>query len=142
MKKIIICFGTLILAGCIGPHGAMNALPPISSDKNAGDVYIVRNGNIFGSGVNYRVTLDTREILGIGTNEYTKFKLEKGEHKIGVICKGGWTPGAHINEKSTNIESGKSYYFMARAGGVCAVIEPLSESEGQKYVSGAKYIPL
>lgn len=142
MKKLLLSLSLILLSGCIGPHGAMKKLPDVSSEENSGNIYIVRNGNLFGGGVNYVVTLDFREILGISTNEYTKFKVEQGGHHIGVICKGGWTPGSHVDEKYADIKAGKSYYFMARAGGICAVIEPLSEPDGERLVAKAKYVPI
>jgi hypothetical protein len=142
MRKLFICLLVTLISGCIGPHGAMKELPEVSSEENAGNIYLLRNGNFFGGGVNYVVTLDFREIFGIGVNEYTKFKVEQGGHHIGVICKGGWTPGTHVDEKYADIKAGKTYYFMARAGGICAVIEPLTEQEGEKMVAKAKYVPI
>lgn len=142
MKKLILLFAASLMIGCTGPHGALNELPAISSAEKAGTVYIVRNGNLLGGGVNYAVTLNGREIFGISINEYTKFEVEQGQHTIGVICKGGWAPGTHINEKPAVITAGQSHYFMARAGGVCAVIEPLTVERGEKIVAKAKYIAI
>lgn len=141
MKTIVLLVAAMFLTGCLGRHGLIKSPPAVSSHGVAGEIFIVRNGNLFAGAQNYVVTFDSEEILGIGINEYTKFKVDQGDHSIGVSCVGGWAPGTHVNEKPATIEAGKAYYFMARAGGVCAVIEPLTEEVGRAWVAKSKFIP-
>lgn len=76
MKKLILLMPAGLLAGCIGPAASpLNSVPVVSSSDKAGTVYIVRNGNLVGGGVNYAVTLDGREIFGI--NQYTSFRWNR-----------------------------------------------------------------
>jgi hypothetical protein len=144
MKNIAttILLSTL-LCGCIGPHGPIGKLPEVAADEESATVYILRNRNFMSGGVNFKVTLDSAPIFGIGIGEYTKFKVKEGKHIIGVICKGGWAPFAtHINEKSFDMKAGEEYYAMARFGGVCAVIEPLTKEAGANLVASSKYVPI
>ena len=143
MKRSFFVVGVVaVLAGCAGPHGAMKPLPKIASEDNTAEIYIVRNSNVFGSAVNYTVTLDSREILGIGIGEYTSFKVNPGKHAVGVKCNGGWAPGEHFNEKKAQVERGSIHYFMPRAGGVCAVIEVINEEKAKKYIEKAKFVKI
>lgn len=141
MKTLGLLGGAMLLAGCIGPSGVVGELPPIASDEMAGEIYVVRNSNPIGGAQNYGVTLDSKEVFGIGVREYTKFKVSAGEHKVGVSCTGGWGFGKRFDEKPVIIKPGKPHYFLARAGGACAVIVPLSEDLAFEYLEKAKYIP-
>jgi hypothetical protein len=142
IKQALVVSAMVILSGCVGQHGLIGQLPEVKQEDKSATLYLLRNNNFFGSGVNLKVTLDTKPIFGISIGDYTKFKVEEGIHTVGVICKGGWSPGTHINEKTFNMKAGEEYYAMARAGGVCAVIEPLTKEEGAKVVASSKYVPV
>jgi len=142
LNKMFFIALVLILSGCAGPHGLLNPLPVVSSPENSAEVVIVRNNNFAGSAVNYKVTLDALEIMAIGIGEHTRFNVDSGNHAIGVICNGGWAPGDHVNEKSVYMQPGSVHYFMARAGGVCAVIEIIDEQKAKKYIAQDKFIEL
>ncbi|BFM13209.1 hypothetical protein R50072_33620 [Simiduia litorea] len=142
MHKLLIMLLVSALSGCVGPRGALNPLPKVVSPTDTAEIFILRNNNFAGSAVNYRVTLDGLEILGIGIGEHTSFQVDSGQHAIGVICNGGWAPGDHFNEKRVYMEPGSVHYFMARAGGVCAVIEVINEQVAKKYIKSDKFIEL
>ena len=128
----------VVTTGCA--FGPIGKLPMIVDEKLTGEVTVIRKSDFVGCAVNYIITLNGKEIFGIRSGQYTKFKLNEGEYHIGIKSVG------NINKKEDpclfTVTPNSNTYFLARPTFDFAVIYPISEAAAQKRIQKSKYFSM
>lgn len=121
--------------------GPIDDLPAILDEKQSGEVTVIRIPSILGLVISYIINLDGVEIFVIRSGQHTKFKLNEGEHYIGVKCEGssqGW-----IEESlKFNVIPNSSSFFKVSPNLSCAGIESITEEEALIKIENSKYVPM
>ena len=110
-------------------------------EKRSGEVTVIRIHSALGLANYYIIDLNGTEIFVIRSGQHTKFKLNEGEHYIGVKCKGG---GQGWIEESLkfNVVPNSSSFFMVSPNLSCAGIESITEEEALIKIENSKYVPM
>ena len=130
----------LLSAGCAS--GPLAKLPTIATNKPSGEVTVIRISSIVGVTNSYKITLNGNEVFGIRSGQYTKFKLNEGEHYIGVKCFGGWTPTWKEDSLKFNVTPNSNSYFLISPDLSCASIKATTEAEAQEKMKDSKYVSM
>ena len=105
-KPVLILVILAFITSCAFEHGLTKHLPKEIKDDYC-YVTVIRNKNLFGSGVPVKVILNRRIIAHINIGEYFTFSLKPGTHNFGVA--GGSTVTPILDY---DFESHKKYYFL------------------------------
>jgi hypothetical protein len=141
MKRtdVVLLLLSVVVSACTaaGPI-ASNPLPKIEVPEKAAEVVVIRENSFYGGGKTYRILLDDREIFGINSGEYTRFKVSHGKHSVGVKCNVSF--GIPMTDKiDVDLEPKiSSYYFLSKKF-QCASIEPKPAQEGEALVGKSTY---
>jgi len=142
MKTLIAACLTLGLMGCGTTTGRIGELPAISNKENAPRVIVVRVSSFVGAANGYTVSLDGKDIFGIGSGEYAEFLVPEGEHFIAVKCFGGWSPTWKEDSLKFVATSSERNFFLISPNMNCAEIKTSSDAETKKHLESAKRIDL
>jgi hypothetical protein len=141
MKRtdVVLLMLSVVVSACTaaGPI-VSNPLPKIAEPDKAAEVVVIRENSFYGGAKTYRILLDDREIFGINSGEYTRFKVSYGKHSIGVKCNVSF--GIPMSDKiDIDLEpKTTSYYFLSKKF-QCANIEPKLAQEGEVLVGKSTY---
>ncbi len=140
MKKCVFVFFVLFLTGC--SHGLIGILPEIGNVDDTAEMIIIRNKNVMGAALSYKITLNMQDIVGIRVGEYCKFSVPAGQHTLGLKCFGGWSPTTKEMSIDVLCKPNTKYYFLLSPSSICAEIEPINEEEGLKRISKSEYLDI
>ncbi len=139
-KLFVVLALAIVLTGCAS--GPIGKLPMIADQKLAGEVMVIRISNIVGATNSYIITLNGKDIFGIRSGQYTNFKLNKGEHYIGIKCFGGWSPTWKDDSVKFTVTPNSNSYFVVSPNLSCASIKPILEAEAQKIIQNSEYVSM
>ncbi len=122
--------------------GPIDNLPAIVDEKRSGEVTVIRIQNIVGLANSYIINLNGIEIFVIRSGQHTKFKLNEGEHYIGVQCFGGWSTGWNEEFLTFSVIPNSSSFFKVAPNLSCAGIESITEEEALIKIENSKYVPM
>ena len=122
--------------------GPIDNLPAIEDEKRSGEVTVIRIHHPFMFAMHYRISLNGTEIFVIRSGQHTKFKLNEGEHYIGVKCFGGWSPGWKHEFLDFSVTPNSSFFFKVAPNFSCAGIESITEEEALIKIENSKYVPM
>lgn len=142
MKNLLLVSMALTLIGCGTTSGRIGELPVITNQATASKVVPIRVSSIVGVANGYTVVIDGKDLLGIGSGEYTEFNVPEGEHYIGVKCFGGWTPTWKLDAVQFKAIAKQSSYFEISPNLKCAGIRQIGEQDAKSLISGSKFIDL
>ena len=122
--RVLLLAIFVVLAGCTG--GITAKFPRFDNLKDAAEVYVIRNDNIWGAALPAKVVYQGFIIAHLYTSEYIQLKLPPGSHSIGMTV-------ASLN---LELERGRKYYFLISPppGGHGFEIERISEAEGENWL--------
>lgn len=123
-------------------YGPIDKLPAIVDEKRSGEVTVIRIHHPFMFAMHYRISLNGTEIFVIRSGQHTKFKLNEGEHYIGVKCYGGWSPGWKHESLNFSVTPNSSSFFKVAPNFSCAGIESITEEEALIKIENSKYVPM
>jgi hypothetical protein len=123
-------------------YGPIDKLPAIVDEKRSGEVTVIRINHPFMFAMHYRISLNGTEIFVIRSGQHTKFKLNEGEHYIGVKCYGGWSPGWKHESLNFSVTPNSSSFFKVAPNFSCAGIESITEEEALIKIENSKYVPM
>ena len=129
MKNFIIVVSlAILLMACA--HGKTDNFPAAVDSKEAAELFIIRNNNLFGWGFSLSVILDDAVIAHIRSGEYISFLVEPGFHRVG------------ISESTLSVPcaAGQKYYFLISADYTSFgfEIERISNPKGENWISKTK----
>jgi outer membrane protein assembly factor BamE (lipoprotein component of BamABCDE complex) len=127
--------------GLLG-SGPIDDLPTISDEKRSGEVTVIRISSILYLAISYIINLDGVEIFVIQSGQHTKFKLNEGEHYIGVKCKGGGQGWIEESLKFNVVPNSSSFFKVSPNFFSCAGIESITEEEALIEIKNSKYVPM
>lgn len=127
------------LFGC----GPIDNLPAIVDEKRSGEVTLIRIHSALGITNYYIIDLNGIEVFVIRSGQHTKFKLNEGEHYIGVKCFGGWSPDWKYEFLNFSVTPNSSFFFKVSPNfSSCAAIESITEEEALIKIENSKYVPM
>ena len=122
--------------------GPIDNLPAIVDEKRSGEVTVIRIHSALGLANYYIIDLNGTEIFVIRSGQHTKFKLNEGEHYIGVKCFGGWSPGWKYELLKFSVIPDSSSFIKVAPNFSCAGIESITEEEALIKIENSKYVPM
>lgn len=137
-KGLYVLVLAVLIAGCAS--GLIGKLPTIADEKRSGEVTVIRISSIVGVTNSYKITLNGTDIFGIRSGHYTKFKINEGEHYIGIKCFGGWSPTWKEDSLKFSVAPNSNAYFLVSPSLSCASIKPITEAEAREKIQNSKYI--
>jgi outer membrane protein assembly factor BamE (lipoprotein component of BamABCDE complex) len=123
-------------------YGPIDKLPAIVDEKRFGEVTVIRIRHPFMFAMKYIISLNGTEIFVIRSGQHTKFKLNEGEHYIGVKCFGGWSPGWKHEFLDFSVTPNSSSFVKVAPNFPCAGIESITEEEALIKIENSKYVPM
>lgn len=140
IRFLITSLFTMIIVGCVAT-GQIGRLPSIKDEKFAGEVTVIRIWHFVGVAISYIVMVDGKEIFGIRAGQHVRFRLDEGDHYIGVKCFGGFDPSwKKVSAKITVSPNKPSFLLVSPAN--CAEIKQISEKEAQKEMQESEYVQI
>lgn len=132
----------LFLAGCGTSSGRIGELPAVTDATSAGKVVTVRVSSFVGAANGYTVSLDGKDLYGIGSGEHAEFLVPAGEHFIAVKCFGGWTPTWKEDSLKFHASPSETSYFAISPNLKCADIKAVAEADALKLLQGSEALNL
>lgn len=132
----------LSLAGCGTSSGRIGELPAVTDATSAGKVVTVRVSSFVGAANGYTVSLDGKDLYGIGSGEHAEFLVPAGEHFIAVKCFGGWTPTWKEDSLKFRASPSETSYFAISPNLKCADIKAVAEADALKLLQGSEALNL
>jgi hypothetical protein len=156
MKRFVVLFVLLVLAGCTlfgqGQEGDLptktdkSALPTITDRGMAGKVVVVRIKMFYGVLKSFLVALDGKDIFWINSGEHTEFFVPEGEHYITVkYCNpsGVLFPGPSAFKEHPFkfvVKASETIFFLVSPDFDCPKIKLSNETEAKKHLEGSNFI--
>jgi hypothetical protein len=125
MKRFVILLALGLVFAC--SHGRTPQFPAAASPADAGQVFVIRNDNLFDWWLSVKVTYNDAVIARIRAGEHVAFQVSPGLHTVGVADRG----------ISVAVEGRRRYYFLISAEDSPAgfEIERLDPSRGEEWVA-------
>jgi len=82
LTLVAIC--ALAAGGCASNF--QGAFPPLKDPQRAAEVVVLRPSRVVGAAVAYGVQIDAKDAFAIGSGQHARFRLDAGEHSLGVRC--------------------------------------------------------
>ena len=142
MKGLLVLVFAILIAGCVTGSGPIDELPAIVDEKRSGEVTVIRIHSFFGSANSFIINLNGIDMFAIRSGQHTKFKLNEGEHYIGVKCFGGWSPTWKGDSLKFSVTPDSSSFFKVAPNFSCAGIESITEEKALKIIENSKYVPM
>jgi hypothetical protein len=130
MKRFVILLAVVLTLAC--SHGRTRQFPAEADPARAGQIFVVRNDNLFGWGLSVKVTYNDAIIARLRAGEHVAFRVPPGLHTVGVADRG----------ISVAVEPNRRYYFLISAEDSPAgfEIERLDPGRGEEWVAKTKPI--
>jgi uncharacterized protein YceK len=143
MKKLaLLIFVAATLAGCGTTSGQIGELPAVVSNTDASSVTILRTSSAMGLMQGYAVALDGKEVLGIGSGEYSKLFVPEGEHTLTLHCFGNWSAEAKQGNVTFSAKIRENQFFLITPGLACGSIRAIDQGTAEKEMLGSRVIDL
>ncbi len=141
--KLAIAISLLgTLAGCGTTSGRLGDLPTVSDRASAATVVVARISSLMGAANGYTISVDGKDIFGIGSGEHAEFLVPPGQHYIAVKCFGGFTPTWKEDSLKFEAKASQGSYFVVNPSMSCANIAAASQQEVQKLLPTSKAVSL
>jgi hypothetical protein len=140
LRGLIGLIFAIFIVGCAA--GPIGKLPTIADEKKAGEITVIRASSVAGATNSYVITLNGVDVFGIRSGQYTKFRINEGEHHIGIKCFGGWSPTWKEESLKFTATPNSSLYFLATPTMNCASIISITQEEGLKRMQNSEYIAM
>ena len=142
IKGLLVLVFAILIAGCVTGSGPIDKLPAIENEKRSGEVTVIRIHSVVGVANYYIINLNGTDMFVIRSGQHTKFKLNEGEHYIGVKCYGGWSPTWKYELLKFSVTPGSSSFIKVAPNFSCAGIESITEEEALIKIENNKYVPM
>ncbi|MCK5227911.1 MAG: hypothetical protein KAK02_06865, partial [Desulfobulbaceae bacterium] len=120
IKRMLLLVAVFFLAGCAHQECRFNSFeleppPVVENDRNASEVYVLRDMTYF-SGMNnlWYVAFDNRNLAKLNMGEYTKFQVPAFDSHTVSIKR--WDVWWQQFDFLTLFEPGETYYFLVGVG--------------------------
>lgn len=112
----------LFISGCATQTVKLRDAKPVPDDRvyyqsqtggNTGDVTIVRDSGMMGSGCHAQIFLDGELASDMRVSETVTFRVSEGDHIIGTTTKGGGlcSFSVDLQERDLKIKAGEKRYY-------------------------------
>lgn len=128
------------LAACGTTSGPLGPLPEVSDASRAAKVVAVRVSSVIGAANGYTLSLDGKDLFGIGSGEHVEFRVPAGEHSIAIGCFGGIAPKWNQESLRFTAQPGESLYFLVSPGGSCAELRAATEAEARPHLQSSRSV--
>jgi hypothetical protein len=140
MKRTIVVLLLLALtAACATGPIQTSPLPKIADPENAVEITVIRESHFVGSAISYFITLDDKEVFGIRSGEYTRFKVSPGKHSLAARCFGGFTPTWKESKIEITLQPKEKAYYLFSKAVECAKVESLQPQDVEALIAKSKY---
>ncbi len=138
-KILIIILSSLGMVGCVSPQ----VINQLDNTYDGDNVTVIRNGNFFGSGIRFWVTVDGENVAGLFTKQYVNFGLAEGSHKIGIRYLGGsFLPAWEHVQVDIDVSKNESQFYLLSPGVLQCDIERIEEKEALERIRESLEIQL
>jgi hypothetical protein len=128
MKRFAILLAVVLAVAC--SHGRTPQFPAAADPAGAGQVFVVRNDNLFDWWLSVKVSYNDVVIARLRAGEHVAFRVPPGLHTVGVADRG----------ISVAVEPNRRYYFLISTEDSPAgfEIERLDPGRGEEWVAKTK----
>jgi hypothetical protein len=128
MKRFAIFIAVGLAVAC--SHGRTPQFPAAADPAGAGQIFVVRNDNLFDWWLSVKVSYNDVVIARLRAGEHVAFRVPPGLHTVGVADRG----------ISVAAEHGRRYYFLISAEDSPAgfEIERLDPRRGEEWIARTK----
>ena len=143
MNNKIICLVILLvlMSGCAPKMGKIKKMQEVKS-RGMAEILIIRNYNYMGGGVRIYPTVNDEKIVGLYSNDYSKFYLDEGKYTFGLLVPdvvfGRWIKENTIIKE---VKSRNKYYFLTSPNMIGGMeIEEIAKEEAEERISSSTRI--
>lgn len=140
MRRLATGCAALLLAACGTASGPLGSLPEITDESSAAKVVVVRVSSIIGAANGYILSLDGKDLFGLGSGEHVEFRVPPGEHVISIGCFGGIAPMWNHYPLKFTAQPGARLFFVVSPGASCAELRAATEAEAAAHLQGSRSV--